>query len=43
VVGTPGVSGYCLRGVNTNNGADVWYYDSLVGAPGRSDCSGIAY
>ena len=43
VVGTPGVSGYCLRGVNTNNGADVWYYDSLVGAPGKSDCSGIAY
>ena len=43
VVGTPGTSGYCLRGVNTNNGADVWYYDSLAGTPGRSDCSGTTY
>ena len=43
VVGVPGTSGYCLRGVNTNNGADVWYYDSLAGAPGRADCSGTSY
>lgn len=43
VVGTPGTSGYCLRGVNTNNGSDVWYYDSLAGAPGRTDCSGTTY
>jgi type IV pilus assembly protein PilA len=43
VVGTPGVSGYCLKGVNSNNTADIWYYDSLYGAPGKSDCSGVGY
>ena len=43
VVGVPGTTGYCLRGVNTNNRDDVWYYDSLAGAPGRTDCSGTSY
>ena len=43
VVGTPGVSGYCLSGVNSNNTTDVWYYNSLVGAPSTTDCSGVTY
>jgi len=48
VVGTPGVSGYCLKGVNSNFGAtpaagDVFYYNSLTGAPSNTDCSGVTY
>jgi type IV pilus assembly protein PilA len=43
VVGLPGTSGYCLKGVNTNNASEIWYYDSLAGVPGRTDCSGVTY
>jgi type IV pilus assembly protein PilA len=43
VAGVAGVSGYCLKGVNANNTADIWYYDSLTGAPGKNDCSGVTY
>jgi type IV pilus assembly protein PilA len=48
VVGTPGVSGYCLKGTNVNFGAtpaatDVFFYNSLTGAPSNTDCSAVVY
>ncbi len=48
VVGTPGVSGYCLKGTNVNFGAtpaagDYFFYDSTVGSPNTTDCSGKTY
>jgi type IV pilus assembly protein PilA len=42
-----GVSGYCLMGVHASLDStvatNVFYYDSLTGAPANADCSGIAY
>jgi type IV pilus assembly protein PilA len=42
-VAAAGVTGYCLKAFNTNNATDIWYYDSLKGAPSQTDCSGTAY
>ena len=42
-----GDSGYCLMGVHarldSTVAANVFYYDSLVGAPNNTDCSGVTY
>ncbi len=42
-----GISGYCLMGVHSaldsTVAANVFYYDSLVGAPTNTDCSAVAY
>jgi len=43
VVGTPGTSGYCLKAFNTNNATDIWFYNSLTGAPSATDCTAVAY
>ena len=38
-----GVSGYCLTAFNTNNPTDIWWYDSLKGAPSTASCAGVVY
>jgi type IV pilus assembly protein PilA len=38
-----GVSGYCLTAFNVNNPTDIWWYDSLKGAPSATSCAGVAY
>jgi type IV pilus assembly protein PilA len=49
VAGTPGTTGYCLQGTNANFGStandagNVFYYNSLEGAPSGNDCSGVNY